>query len=931
MYCVPVLFLSLTIWTLSQISARPLNAPLLDVYDYIIVGGGVSGLTVANRLTEDPNTTVLVLEAGPADHYEEIIQVPVFNGADIYSVYDWYFETAPQTYLDGATRRIPQGRVLGGGSILNALLWNRGGQGDYNDWVTLGNKGWGWSDLLPYFMKASLKAYNSETYTPVFSEAIAEQYSINYNASVHGTSGPVNVSFPKYFYNTSVNFFQGLNQMGVPTVYDPNDGSTAGATYLPLDISPTNQTRADARRSYYDPYAFRDNLYVSTGQYVTNLIFQQTSNCANVNNNQPHTGDSSTGQGSGAGEPPTGDSSNGGTGASPLSGSPPKLKRQSSDDLRVIGVQYAVNAGSPRYNITARREVIMAAGALQTPKVLELSGIGSKSVLQSFGINVTLDLPGVGNNYQDHYLVGTYSQFYNASYIYSNQLSNATLNDEARAEYYANRTGPWTAGPADGNAFPSLSQITNSSAGIVDDATAQNATSHLAPGIDETVLAGYTAQKALLVDALSDPNRAVVEILNSNAGGISPSVMRPFSRGTTHINSTDPFTPPNIDPRYGSNPVDLDVLYESLLFHHLLLQTPAMQELDPYEWVPTANANESALRAYINSAIGTEYHPSGTCSMLPLDMGGVVDSNLLVYGTQNLRIVDASIYPIIPASHLQAVVYGVAEKAADIIKAANAYTDPSVPSLEPLTCNSDIRLDQNGTIASNNSTIAAPSFNSTSLVSATNLASSVTGSVALSSSDQSTTFSTSSLTAIESMSVVSALSPISDAASATTALTSDDTGLSTSALSAQSTPNVQSPSNAAHLLAATNDSLPITMTSCTVEAIPSTLSSSSSTSVYDLGVPIKLASNLGVGPPAPAPTYPPLEAPALPPAPGPFVGYPTINPSTVSQFATPTSTAALHEASTMEKAKYSGKDANKLKEWLDDLVAWLGGNGHLDR
>ena len=336
----------------------------------------------------------------------------------------------------------------------------------------------------------------------------------------------------------------------------------------------------------------------------------------------------------------------------------------------ILSLQHAANAADPRTTTLARREVIMAAGSLQTPKILELSGIGDPGILQQNNISVLLNLPGVGNNLQDHYLVGTYYQFFNDSYTYSNQLNidpnNQTLNNLARVQYYADRTGPWTAGPADGNAFPSLPQISNRTQDIVGNATGQINGQYLADGLDPTIVAGYNAQKRLLIQALADPERAVIEILNSNAGNLSPSVMRPFSRGTSHLSSSRPFDPPRIDPRYGSNPIDTDILYESLLFNRLLLATPPMAELQPLQWAPPADANEAALRQFINNGIGTEYHPSGTCAMLPQDLGGVVDPNLLVYGTQNLRVVDASICPTIPAAHMQAVVYAIAEKVSSI-------------------------------------------------------------------------------------------------------------------------------------------------------------------------------------------------------------------------------------------------------------------------
>lgn len=218
-----------------------------------MIGGGPAGLTVAHRLSEDPNVNVLVLESGPADTGEDVITIPGLIGHDIGGAYDWNLTTVPQTYLDGRARAIPQGRALGGGTLLNGMLWNRGSRADYDDWVALGNPGWSWDDLLPYFKK-------SETYTPIYSQAVSDWYSVHSNASVHGFDGPVNVSYSHYIWNASRNFFAGLSELRIPTAYDPNDGMTAGASFLPLDLDPVTQTRCTARRAYYDPIASRPNL-----------------------------------------------------------------------------------------------------------------------------------------------------------------------------------------------------------------------------------------------------------------------------------------------------------------------------------------------------------------------------------------------------------------------------------------------------------------------------------------------------------------------------------------------------------------------------------------------------------------------------------------------------------------------------------------------
>lgn len=261
------------------------------------------------------------------------------------------------------------------------------------------------------------------------------------------------------------------------------------------------------------------------------------------------------------------------------------------------------------------------------------------------------------------------------------------------AVYQANKTGPWTAGPPDGNAFPALSILTNKSFSIVTRAQTQKAMDYLPGDVHPNVLAGFDAQRQLLIKALQDPRRAAYELLNFNYGAFSNVNMRPFSRGSVKVscrcpdsvdcfwltfvqlNSSRPFDPPLIDPRYGSNPVDLDVLLASIVYNRQVLATTSMRSLQPLQLNPTPNATDQQILEFIKANVQTEFHPSGTCAMLPLELGGVVDPQLLVYGTQNLRIVDASIMPVIPASHLQAVVYGIAEK----VGTSNPHLSPHNP------------------------------------------------------------------------------------------------------------------------------------------------------------------------------------------------------------------------------------------------------------
>ena len=267
----------------------------------------------------------------------------------------------------------------------------------------------------------------------------------------------------------------------------------------------------------------------------------------------------------------------------------------------------------------------------------------------------------------------------NASYSYITDLSsNATYNQEAGVEYTTNKTGtgnldgklvftltplgPWTAGSVNALAFPPLPLISQNSASILAAASQQGPTDYLLPDLDPTIINGYQNQKASLISRLGTSTSAAYEIINNNAGSLTVSVMHPLSRGVCYINSNDPFQPPQTDPRWLTNPVDRQILIEALLFNQQILATPTMAELQPAEFVPPLNADLDALNQVINEGIRTEFHYSGTLAMLPLDQGGVVDPNLVVYGTTNLRVVDTGIFPIVPASHLQAVAYAVAEK-----------------------------------------------------------------------------------------------------------------------------------------------------------------------------------------------------------------------------------------------------------------------------
>ena len=242
--------------------------------------------------------------------------------------------------------------------------------------------------------------------------------------------------------------------------------------------------------------------------------------------------------------------------------------------------------------------------------------------------------------------------------------SNASFNNASETQYLTSRTGPWTGEPSTAIAFPSLPQISNLTNTLL--ASATNST--LNTTTDPTLIAGYQTQLSSLLHRLASPSTPIFENLNNNAGGLDVALMHPLSRGTVQITTSDPFTPPAIDPRWLSNPFDTAVLVAALQFNQLILDTPSIQALQPtYKNFPQ-DPNTTVLETHLRQGLKTEYHYSGTCAMLPLDLGGVVDPDLVVYGTTNLRVVDTSVFPVIPSAHLQAVAYAVAEKAADLIK-----------------------------------------------------------------------------------------------------------------------------------------------------------------------------------------------------------------------------------------------------------------------
>ncbi|KAF4997898.1 hypothetical protein FGRMN_3537 [Fusarium graminum] len=320
--------------------------------------------------------------------------------------------------------------------------------------------------------------------------------------------------------------------------------------------------------------------------------------------------------------------------------------------------------------ISCNREVIVSAGAIFTPTLLQVSGIGPSHVLQSLDIPVKIDLPGVGYNLQDHPMVYANYYYRNSSYFRSDEIVD-DVYDEVSHEYIQNRTGPWTAPLINTVAFAGLQSATDDWQKFLNESSGNGIPSDAPSSVHK----GYDFQKNILRHQILSNDTGIFETMANSWGQLTVAAQKTFSRGTVRPSTPSMFDQPVLDPRYCSDPIDCEIIVLGLQLNKKLIKTKAMKELIPEAESTFDTTDGKTLMRRVVEKIATERHPSGTAAMMPLELGGAVDPELRVYGTCNLRVADASIMPLIPSAHLQARVYAIAEKAADMIKS----TTPNCP------------------------------------------------------------------------------------------------------------------------------------------------------------------------------------------------------------------------------------------------------------
>ncbi|KAB2871356.1 MAG: choline dehydrogenase [Burkholderiaceae bacterium] len=532
----------------------------MQSFDYLIVGGGSAGCVLAARLSEDPKVRVALLEAGPPDtsvliHCPAGLAVLAKNGQA-----NWAFETVPQAGLSGRRGYVPRGKVLGGSSSVNAMVYIRGQRGDYDHWAAEGNPGWGFDDVLPYFKRSEHNERGADAW--------------------HGSGGPLNVMDLRSPNRFGPVFVEAARQAGHAANADFNAAEQEGVGLY--QVTHRNGERCSAAKAYLAPARSRPNLTVFTDVRVSRIV---------------------------------------------------------SDGRRATGIEF-IQAGS-RQRLAAAREVLLCAGAAQSPQLLMLSGIGPGEELQRLGIAVVHDLPGVGRHLHDHPDIVQVVDAPHLKDLFGLSLAGAVRVLRGIFEWRRTRSGMLTTNFAEAGGFIKSS-----------------------PDMPAPDL-----QLHFVIGKLIDHGRKTVF---GHGYSCHVCLLQPKSRGRVSLASADPTAAPRIDPNFLAEPEDVQRLVRGFKAMRTILSQPALSGYGGRELAASAAArSDDEIEAFIRAHADTIYHPVGSCRMGPGALD-VVDPQLRVHGMQGLRVVDASIMPRIVSGNTNAPTIMIAEKASDLIKAAAA-------------------------------------------------------------------------------------------------------------------------------------------------------------------------------------------------------------------------------------------------------------------
>ncbi|XP_076442479.1 glucose dehydrogenase [FAD, quinone]-like [Babylonia areolata] len=584
----PVVTAVVSVWLYHHLSQEqpfiPLTSKVNGSYDYVIVGAGSAGCVLANRLSEDKHVTVLLLEAGPDDRKYPTVAIPALADYLFHTEVDWEYYTDPQqSVFEGYEKRrtyLPRGRMLGGTSNLNSMMYVRGSRHDYDMWAEQGSEGWSYKEVLPYFIKSE------------------DNFNDDYvKSGYHGRGGPLKVSAHRTVGLTDL-IMQAGKEMGLKEV-DANGETMEGVAHI--QSTAADGLRYSTSRAFLYPVLHRENLHVVTDAHVTKVVFE---------------------------------------------------------GKRAVGVNF-VRHGRKEM-VRARREVIVSAGAVGSPHILQLSGVGPKKVLEKVKIPVVVDLP-VGENLQDHlafdYQVGVREPVTTTP----EQLSSFWT----WLKYTLFKTGQWS------SPMSLESQIFMS----IDEESRKRDW----PDLQIIFIGRLRNTEAMRKAGYKEETVEQAKRRDSFKYGFPclPCLLRPKGRGTLRLHSADPFEYPAIDPDNLENPEDLATLINGIRVCQKLVATPTMQSVGAEATDPPSQFcaqhtfdSDDYWACMVRRNMQQFYHTCGTCKMGAVtDNTTVVDPQLRVKGLQGLRVVDASIMPAVPSGNTNAPVIMVAEKAADMIKA----------------------------------------------------------------------------------------------------------------------------------------------------------------------------------------------------------------------------------------------------------------------